>query len=483
MQRSPRLALAPLGALLLLASCGPDKVAPPVPRATGSWTDTLLEVPESYIDGPVRYHLAPALAWLDSTIPPKMGQLEERQKAADNDRLSYAYELARDPFQISVRGRSATLRTDIAYRARVWYNPPVLPEIGASCGLEGAAPRAGVAVTMHVRLAPDWTLHPRAETAVDPLSQTDHDQCTITALDIDVTKDVMKAARVMLQQKADEAGARLGAVDVPREAKRIWGVLQQPVRLTDSLWLMVNPSEVRMGVLQLRKDTLLTSIGLSANPRVTGGARPEPSTRPLPPPKDVTGRKPALHLLTEGRLPYDVASTILSRELRGTRIRVAGQTLRVDSLHLKGVGDGRVAVGVAVSGPVEGVLYTVGHPAYDSVDSKLYMPDLKYDVGTRNLLTGGLAWLADDAIERFLREQVRIDLRPALADGRALLQQNLNRGLGEGVRLRSRIRGGTVFGIRAAPDALLIRAIATGEAEIVLTPRLDKILGKPTPPR
>ncbi len=454
-----------------------------MPRATGAWTDTLPEVPESYIDGPVRYHLAPAMAWLDSTIPPRMGQLEQRQKAADNDRLSYAYELERDRFEISVRDRSATLRTDIAYRARVWYNPPVLPEIGASCGLEGAAPRAGVAVTMNVRLAPDWTLHPRATAAVDPLSQTDHDKCTITALEINVTEDVMKAARTLLQAKAEEAGARLGAVDVPREAKRIWGVLQQPIRLADSLWLTVNPSEVRVGVLQLRKDTLLTTVGLTANPRVVGGARPEPTTVPLPAPKDGTGRQSSLHLLTEGRLPYDVASVILTRELRGTRIRVAAQTLRVDSLHLRGVGDGRVAVGLAISGPVEGVLYTVGHPAYDSVDSRLYMPDLEYDVGTRSLLTGGLAWLGGDAIESFLREQVRIDLRPVLADGRALLQKNLNRDLGEGVRLRSQIHGGTVFGIRASPEALLIRAIATGQTEIVLTPKLDKILGKPAPPR
>ncbi len=433
-------------------------------------------MPESYIDGPVVYHLGPALEWLDSTIPPLVGDIEQRRQSPDDERLAYAYELRREPMVLSVRGRSATLRTDVAYRVRAWYNPPVLPEVGASCGDERDAPRARVAVTMNVRLRPDWRLLPRTVAAVDPLSEADHDKCTITALEIDVTDDVVKAARGALQEKADEVNARLAAVDVPREAGRIWTILQEPIRITDSLWLTVNPTAVRVGTLELRGDTLRTTVGLTGRPRVTAGPRPPAPQRPLPPPADGAARKPVLHLMTEGRLPYDVASSILTRELRGTRIDVAGQQLTVDSLHLAGVGDGRVAVGLGVSGGATGMLFAVGHPAYDSATSKLFMPDLEYDTGTRNLLTGGLAWLGGDAVERFLRANVRVDLRKVLADGRRLLQENLNRELAEGVRLRSTITGGQVHDIRAAPEALLVRAVASGRAEIVLTPKLDAVL-------
>ena len=50
-------------------------------------------------------------------------------------------------------------------------------------------------------------------------------------------------------------------------------------------------------------------------------------------------------------------SGFLTRELRGTVIRVANQRLVLDSLHLIGVGDGRVAVGLAVHGSARGVLH------------------------------------------------------------------------------------------------------------------------------
>lgn len=369
-----------------------------------------------------------------------------------------------------MRGRSASLRTDVAYRVRAWYDPPVLPEVGASCGDEQEAPRARVGVTMDVRLASDWRLRPRTLASIEPLSESDSDKCTITALEIDVTDDVVKAAREALQEKADTVNARLAAVDVAKEAARIWGVLQQPIRITDSLWLTMHPTAVRVGTLQLRDDTLRTTVGLTGRPRVTAGARPAPSVTPLPSPGSGPDRAPVLHLMTEARLPYDVASSILTRELRGTKIQVAGQQLTVDSLHLAGVGDGRVAVGLGVSGGVTGLLYAVGHPAYDSATSRLFMPDLEYDAGTRNLLTGSLAWLAGDAVEQFLRANVRVDLQKTLEEGRALLEQNLNRELAAGVRLRSAIHAGQVHDIRAAPEALLVRAVASGRAEIVLAP-------------
>lgn len=224
-------------------------------------------------------------------------------------------------------------------------------------------------------------------------------------------------------------------------------------------------------------DTLVTALGISGHPRVIGGARPDSAKRPIPPPQDSASRPPVLHLLTEGRLPYGVASAILSRELRGDTIHVATQELIVDSLRVLGVGDGRAAVGLAVSGAATGVLYVVGHPAYDTARAELYMPDLEYDVGTRDLLTGALSWLAGGAVEDYLRNRVRIKLDKVIAGGRALLEKNLNRDLAKGVHLRTHIQSGKGLGVRAAPDALLVRVVASGQGELVLDLRPAQLVG------
>jgi hypothetical protein len=105
------------------------------------------------------------------------------------------------------------------------------------------------------------------------------------------------------------------------------------------------------------------------------------------------------------------------------------------------------------------------------------MPDLEYDVGTRDLLTGALAWLAGGQIEEYLRTRVRVRLADVLADGRDLLERNLNRDLADGVHLGMDVRGGQVLGVRAAPHALLVRAVASGQGELVLVLRPDQLLG------
>jgi hypothetical protein len=468
-----------LAALVLAAmGCGTEKVAPPVPHATSTWVDTLPPVATSYLDVPVRYDLAPAMKWLESEVPRRIGDLEKRMAVPGKDRLHYAYTVERGPFRVDVDGRTAILHASVSYRARAWYNPPVLPEVHATCGDEDRQPRARLAIATTVQLTSSWTLRPRTRAIVTPLSERTRDRCRMTFLKFDVTRKVMNGAQEALQQKLGELDAELAAFDLPHESRRLWKVLASPLKLTDSLWLVINPSAVRIGMLRMQGDTLVTTLGLSANPRVVGGARPEVSSTPLPAPQDSSSRPPVLHLLTEGRLPYDVASSILTKELRGTVIRVAGERLVVDSLHLLGVGDGRVAVGLAMHGSAKGVLYLVGRPAYDTTASQLYLEDLQYDIGTRDLLTGTLAWLASGTVEEFLRNRARIKMAPVLADGRELLEKNLNRDLADGVHLRMDVKSGRVLNVRAAPTALLVRAIASGQGELVLDLRPEQIVGE-----
>jgi hypothetical protein len=392
-------------------------------------------------------------------------------------RVHYAFEATRSPFRLAVDGRTATLEADVRYRVRAWYDPPLLPELSGACDDDDAPPRARLAIATTVQLTSAWTLRPRTRAIVTPLADVRRDRCKVTFLSIDVTDKVMGAAEEALQGELRRFDAKIAAFDLPTETARLWATLGSPLRLADSLWLVINPATVRIGMLRMRGDTLVTTVGLSANPRVIGGPRPDVAPAALPAPQDSTSRPPVLHLLTEGRLPYDVGSSILTRELRGTVIRVAHQRLVLDSLRLIGIGDGRVAVGLTVHGSVRGMLWAVGHPAYDTATARLYMPDLVYDGGTRDLMTGTLAWLAQGQIEDFLRTRVRIKLAGVLADGRELLENELNRDLADGVHLEMDVRSGRVLSVRAAPAALLVRAVASGQGALVLDLKPERLVG------
>jgi hypothetical protein len=79
-----------------------------------------------------------------------------------------------------------------------------------------------------------------------------------------------------------------------------------------------------------------------------------------------------------------------------------------------------------------------------------------------------MAWLASGTIEEFLRTRVRIRMGPVIEEGRQLLERELNREIVAGVNLRATVQAGRVYGVRAAPHALLARAIVSGQGELVL---------------
>ena len=347
---------------------GADKVAPPVPRARATWVDTLPPVPTSYLDVPVRYDLAPAMHWLEI----RGARVLRRSRGAatrcpDKKRLHYAYAADPEPFRLSVSGRTATLRPTSIYRVKAWYNPPVLPEISAKCGDDERSPARGSRSRRPSSSPAAGRSGPAPARSSPRSSNPRRDRCKVTFLRIDVTDKVMGAAQAALQRKLRGSTRGSRRSTCPGESRRLWDI----ARLAAQAHRQSLAGDQPLHRPHRHAPDAGRHAGHHRRPlrqparhrRPAAGRRAPP---PMPAPQDSTSRPPVLHLLTEGRLPYDVASSILTRELRGTIIKVAHQRLVLDSLHLIGVGDGRVAVGLAVHGSVRGVLYAVGRPAYDT---------------------------------------------------------------------------------------------------------------------
>ncbi len=468
--RLPPAAVA--AALLLTAvSCGGDSFeAPPPLVVTGVVQESLPPVPSSRLEIPVRYDLTPGLAWLESEVPDTIGKIEDKLAVKGNDRLHIAYEIVREPFHLGIEGRTVTMSSVLHYQGRGWYNAPIIPEVSASCGTgEGdEQPRARVTLRVTGRIDDTWTFRTKSIVDAVPLTDTERDQCEVTAAHINVTDKVLSAAEGALQGQLVKVDKKLAAFPLRASVEGIWGTIQKPLRLTDSLWLLITPVAMRFLPPTTSGDTLIWQVGLEANPRIVGGSRPDSSTNPLLPPDRSEAPPAELLILSEGRLPYDVAEDILSKALAKTKIKVGRHTMSIRHLKPTPLGDGRVVVALTVSGAANGTLYAVGRPQIDSA-GVLTMPDLIIDAGTTDALTGALAWLAStDKVTELLREAIRINLAPTLEKARVLAEENMNRELAPGIVLRTTLTSAMPIGVWAAPDALVARVIVKGQGAIDL---------------
>lgn len=452
-----------------MVACRDRVIAPPPER----FAETALAPPPvlapSAVDAPIRLDLALALAVLDSALPERFGDLDRRIRVPGSPRASFAFQVHRERFRAAFRPDAVVLSTVIHYAGRGWYDAPVAPEVTGSCGTDPPRPRARIAVRLRPELGRDWTLRTHARLdRLEPVTGSERDRCEVTFLHIDVTRNVLAAAREALEQQMPVLDRRVGELDVRGTFARIWAEMQQPIRLADSVWLVLDPTAVRAGRLIGSRTSVGTRVGIVARPRIETGPRPAPGTRPLPP-LEPAGPLQGLNLLVRGRFDYSIASDLLNRELAGDTVETPGGAVVLEQVRLFGIGGGRIALGLDFRGRASGRIYFVGTPTHDPATDRIAMPDLDFDASSSGLLVRGLAWLRADELRNLLRTNATLDAGAILSQLTRLAMDGMNRELTRGVRLHARLTRTELLRIDPRRDGLYLEARATGNASLELS--------------
>ena len=389
----------------------------------------------------------------------------------DNDRVEVSFLVERGPFVAQMHGDTARLVATLTYAGRAWYDPPLLPAISASCGLDenDEPPRARVELSSHLRIDEEWVL--RAEARVDRVeaeSEGDRDRCRITPLGIDVTGTALGAVRTALDGQTGEINRRVAGVDVRSRLHGVWHTLEEPVELTDDVWLLVRPEGVTQGRVMGEGTSLTIEVGMRARPVIILGPAPDTLLTDLPVLEaGEVAEEAEIHL--KARLHYVETSALLMRELGDREIQLTGGTVRIRDLSLRGIGDGQVALEVSFDGTASGTIFLVGRPELDRDRGQIHVPDLDFDQDTRNLLVGGLAWLAREPLVTFLRDRARIPVEQIMDAAREQLLRGLNRELSDEVSVEGEVFSTRLLDVVALRDALVVHAEADARAQFRVT--------------
>lgn len=463
------LLVAALGVVAWLLLGGGERIDAPAPEGVRDPVGRP-DLAPSALTVPVRVDLAPLVAELEEAVPRSWGDLEERVEVSGNDRAEVAMALRRDPFDATLVGSTARVSTLIHYRARGWYDPPVLPEVSASCGTgdDERPPRLAVELEAPITLTREWRLATETRLGrLAPATNTGRDACDITFLGLDVTGRVVDAARSFLADRLSDIDGAIAGVDLRPTFAEWWSVLTEPIELDRDVWLVLNPSSLRRGEIRGEGDVVEIPVTLVARPRIVFGSRPEAYRPPLPP-LDAGPIEPGLDILVEGRAEYETASDELTRALRGTRLEHAGRTVEITSIELSGTADRRLALEVGIEGDAQGRVFLVGTPRYDSGSGTIDVPDLTFDLATSDLIVRSASWLADAGIESLLRSRARWSGAPGVEWAGQKLEEGLNLSLADGVRLEGSVEEVRILDVIPGIDALTVRAAARATATLVV---------------
>ena len=425
----------------------------------------------SRFDVPLSYDFTDVLKTVERVVPTTFGSLAEVKRAGDGDRKHYAYEATRGPFTAFAHGAEVHLRTTLSYTARGYYKPPIGPTLGASCGADDARPRIVAELVAPLTLTPDWHLRSRARIAsVTPASAADRDKCRISFLSIDVTGQLLDAARKGIEKHLPDIDAKVGAVNLTQQATGWWAHLNAPIRLTDGVWLLLQPKQLRLKGVTGERHLLNVAAGLDAFPVIVTGPRPNLAVPPLPPLGNDSGAA-GFHVSLEGTVDYATASRALTKELGGKTVAIGGRTVRVRALTASRSTKGRLALTVAFTGDAVGDVRFIGTPRFNRSTDQIVVSDLDFDLSTNSELINAYAWLRSDVLLAFFREKSRLPSAPVIAQGSRLIELGLNRTVGGVLTLAGRVDSLVVLGVYVEPRGLTVRALVVGDASVAVRPK------------
>jgi len=449
---------------MVAVGCGGDRSPEPsaVPLSRAPVPPPL---PLSRFDVPLDYDLTPVLRMVERAVPRTFGSLDSVKR--EDGRRSYAYVVTRGRFTGFVRGGEVHLRSTFTYAARGFYKPPLSPTLSAGCGGETSGPRLAVELATPLTLTDEWRLSPRARIIrVAPFSDTDRDKCTVSLINYDITQRVVSAARSAIQEKLPEINRRVSQVKLEDRFSRWWELLNRPIRLTDGVWLVLEPEQLRLGGVSGSGSILTVQAGIDARPRVIASVR-QPTVRAteLPPLARGTSSE-GFQIYVEGRIGYAAASQQLTERLTGMNITRAGRSITIQTVVATPSPGGRLRLAVGFTGDASGTLQFTGIPRYDAAKREISVPDLDYEIETDSRLVSAYVWLRTDELRDVFRSRAQLSADPALERGRSLLLAGLNRKLGDVLTLSATVDSVAVRGVYVTPEGVLVRALAMGDASV-----------------
>lgn len=454
----------------------PVSLDAPAPVVQAEVYDSAEVIPPSIVDAPIEFDLGPAIAALETAVPRTFGDIEKRTPIPTNSRMSVAFGATRAPFSVKVDGLKISITSVVEYEGRGWFRPPIGPTISAACGTGGVPrPRLRVTIQSDAALTPDWQLRTRSRISrLEPFSDTDRDHCRVTVFRVDVTSRVVDATRPLLEKQLATLDGNLSRLDTRSSFEGWWRKLQLPIRLTDSIYLTINPRSAQLGPVTSDDGVLVANVRLAVQPEIVSGARPNDFAliRPIPPLGRDADVGRGLRVSLDGSITYPVATSLLRKALNGRRVHQSGRTVRIVDVGLSGIGGGRVALGVRLAGAVVGRVFFTGTPRIDTLTRQIVVDDLDYDVGTSNLLVQSLKFMRGDELRDLLRARARLPDEDAVEQLRVLAEKGMNRELADGVDLSAKISRARGLKVYATTSAVRVRAVASGEATLKISRRI-----------
>lgn len=206
-------------------------------------------------------------------------------------------------------------------------------------------------------------------------------------------------------------------LDLQPTVLSVWNDLKRPRKVYEpyDLWLLLEPQDMLLSPLSVRKDKseILMNVVMKTYIRTFVGSPKNQQVQvsnTLPPLKFVKNPPDGFKIDIDNIISFKQAESIANSQLLGKKFSFeeGKYEVEVEGIRLFGTDNNQLSIQAKLTGSVNGTVFMVGTPFYNTEDKMLEMKDLKFHLKTRNVLAKSASWLLQGKLEREMQESFKL---------------------------------------------------------------------------
>jgi hypothetical protein len=338
-------------------------------------------------------------------------------------------------------------------------------------------------VTTTLSLGPDWRVHSKTD-GVITLSEG---QLKVGPLKLSIAELWNRNAARLSQPLFKSLDKHIASeVKIRPQIERLWTRTTKPLRVGKAplSWLVLSPERIRVAQPQMHDNAVTVGMGVDVRGRVIVlDHSPEPArTPPLPPIAPMTAPSNRFSFVVPVLLPYDEAAQLAMKRLWDKPLKIGGMTVRFESLSIEPSGrDVIVATRFCVKQGWDpfgwfdscGEGYLRGVPRYDPAAQTVRIANVRYDIGTEDILLSAMRALAGDELGKALETKLVFKAGAEMEKLDTQIRTALARPQGRGVSIRGNVESFGAPSLTWTADGFLATFPAQGTISVDLNLNRD----------
>jgi hypothetical protein len=422
----------------------------------------LKPLPVSILNIPVNLKLSVLESIINSQLN---GLLYEDKDFNDGDRMKVKV-YKRNPIKLS--GKDNELKYRIPLSIQVVYDAMVT-NVLASGEIELEAKTS-------FKISKDWTL--KTQTDVTNYVWIKKPVAQVVGVNIplgSLADVILNNSKSYLGKQMDETTSSY--FDLKSIVSSAWNSISRILSVSEEYktWLSVNPSKVTMAPLIIQGDSILSNLSLMAKPQLSIGDKPrENMVNKIPDYSQVLNDNLRTLLVLRTKLPFSETKNLTLKQVGGQTFSSGKKSVTVVDVNYFGINN-KLGVELTLSGVYKGKIFLTGTPQIEAKTNLINLPDLDFNLETKNFLVKSAGWILKSNLRRMIQENINFYLTLNLNETKKELEKQLNDyPLATGFKMKSRIDQLSVENIQITPEGIMVDLAIGGNLGVNTVPIVKK---------